>query len=108
MLIMMRCAQWGFIFWAGGLLTFVGLPGFVRAGDLKEVQSKVATVETAVKSIQADLIEARIYQTRISQCATELGTPSRSAYAATLADLLKRYRESAGKEFRLPACDEVR
>lgn len=89
----------GHILWACSLLTPLGLQGFALAGDVQTVESKVSV-------IQSELLEQRIFETRLRQCGAT-STEARRFYQEKLQDLIKRYQHVSGSAYQLPACAEV-
>lgn len=75
-----------------GILKPLGFQGF-------------ASAET-VKSIEIELLEKHIFDTRLLQC--NANTPeSRKFYAAKVQELLSKFRKAEG-QYQLPRCEEVR
>lgn len=64
-----------------------------------------ATAAT-VKSIEIELLEKHLFDTRLLQC-NATTAESRQFYAAKVQELLRKFREAEG-QYRLPRCDEVR
>lgn len=86
---------------AGGYGAFskAGFGGFAYAGDVDKVRDEVA-------SIRIELIEQRILDARMRQCQRPPSEPG-SFYQRELQEQLRRYREIARAEYRLPSCAEL-
>lgn len=78
---------------ACGWFQNLGFSGFAYASD--------------VKSITVELYEQRIFDTLVRQCNTVDNTQAKRFYAEKIQELLRKYRETTGADFRLPNCLEV-
>lgn len=88
-----------YLLWGTGMLVPIGLTGFAWAGDLREVDEKVS-------EIQSELLEQRIFETRVSQCTAD-SRETRQFYTRKLSELLSRYALSHKRSYRLPECVEI-
>lgn len=88
------------IAWACSLLP--GLKGFAMAADMQD--QVLATQE-----IRAELLEARIFDTRLRHCgALKEGNRDASRfYLEKLQGLVREYRKVTGRDYPLPDCSEV-
>lgn len=84
---------------AFGWLAWAGLPGFAYAGD-------VTSVRNDVSSIKVELLEQRIFDTRVRQCESASAEP-RTFYREKLQELLRKYRDLTAADYRLPSCGEL-
>lgn len=87
------------ILFACGWLAWAGLPGFAYAAD-------VTSVRNDVSSIKVELLESRIFDTRVRQCESTTAEP-RTFYREKLQELLRKYRELTAADYRLPSCGEL-
>lgn len=86
------------IAFACGWLAAFGLPGFALAADFRALGDDVRTV-------QADVIDAQIFETRMRHC--EATGDTRTALLQRLNRLLLRYQELTGRPYPLPRCEDL-
>lgn len=58
-----------------------------------------------VADIKRELLEQQLFDSRLKQC--QLPIEQRRFYTPRIQDLMRRYREATGVEYRLPPCDEL-
>lgn len=96
--VMCACMLFGVhVMWACGLLP--GLNGFAMAAEVQEI-------ERDVTAIRRELLEARIFDTRVKQCTAE-SVAARRFYAEKQRDLINGYIDLTGREPALPGCREL-
>lgn len=87
------------IAWACGWLDYLHLgKGFAYADDVKDAQSEVT-------SIKLELIEQRLFETRIRFCKADEG--SRRIYTEKIRDLMGKYQSITRLQYQLPDCKEL-
>lgn len=84
---------------ACGWMAWAGMPGFAYASD-------VTSVRNDVSSIKVELLEQRIFDTRLRQCESTSAEP-RTFYREKLQELMRKYRELTAADYRLPGCEEL-
>ena len=104
--------------WACGL--FPGAAGFAMASEVDKVREQVARqiavveqrvqqVDTKVDSLQVELLDQRIFETRVAQCAALKRNESSVAqlYGARVEAMRAKYRALTGREYQLTPCGEL-
>lgn len=86
------------VIWACGGFERLGLGGFAYAGDVDKLRGEVM-------SIKVELVEQRIFESRVRQCESDSGASR--FYRGQLQELMRKYRELTGSDYELPACDEL-
>jgi hypothetical protein len=76
-----------------------GVPGFAAASDVVRLRQDVTAIRT-------ENIEQQLFDTRVHQCAAQTTEPRRF-YLERFQELLRRYKESTGSEYRAPECSEL-
>jgi hypothetical protein len=87
------------IAFACGWLAWTGISGFAYASDVQNVSDDVS-------AIKVELLEQRIFETRLRQCQSESAEP-RTFYREKLQELLRKYRELMAADYALPGCREL-
>lgn len=83
----------GHVTLACGWYQMLGFSGFAYASTVKE--------------IKVELLEQRIFDTRVAQCSAT--TPEgKQFYGKKVRELLRKYEETAGSRYFLPTCEEIK
>lgn len=90
----------GHVIWACGWLDRFGVGGgFAYAADMIRVSDDVS-------SIKVELIEQKLFDTRVRQCSAQSREP-RIFYSEKLQELMRRYRELTESDYNPPQCTEL-
>lgn len=84
--------------WACGFVP--GLDGFARADSVAVVKSDVAMIRT-------ELLEQRLFETRVRQC-TSTTSDARQYHGEKLQELRRTYYSVTGHDYPVPTCEEVK
>ncbi len=88
-----------FVSWSLGSFGGMGFDGFARAGEVRQVTADL-------RNIRIEQIEARLFETRIKQCAATTDD-ARQFYREKIQGLLKLYADLTGHLYEIPKCDEL-
>lgn len=84
---------------ACGFANRFGIPGFAVSSDVAHLRSDVTMLRT-------ENLEQQLFDTRVRQCGAA-STEPRRFYLEKFQELLRRYKEQTGGDYRAPQCSEL-
>jgi hypothetical protein len=69
--------------------------------------SDLSGLNADVRGIKVVMLEDRAFNLRAQQCRSMAAKQPSSAYLEQLQDVLRKYRDITGAEYRLPGCEEL-
>lgn len=73
---------------------------FANNGDVRGLNDDV-------RAIKVVMLEDRAFNLRAQQCRSMAAKQPSAAYREQLQDVLRKYQEITGAEYRLPGCEEL-
>lgn len=91
------------ILWACGYGARLGIEGFARTKEIKEITTQLAQAAYVSTDLQVKLLKKSIIDARVQQCSA-----SQKGYSTNrLSELTDEYFRLTKREFIMPRCDEV-